>query len=103
MDNKKARALIFLMNCLPSYDNRSIDDIIDHALNYNEEMETVSGKMNIEILRLLDEGYTEDEIYDMIDGLLPEGIDKLSEEQKLIVRDDTKKLILKRKENMNYE
>ena len=103
MDNKKVKALIFLMNCLSSYDNRSIDDIIDHALNYNEEMETVSGKMNIEILRLLDEGYIEDEIYDMVDSLLPEGIDKLSEEQKQIVRDDTKKLILKRKENLNYE
>jgi len=37
MDNKKVKALIFLMTCLSSYDNRSIDDIIDHALNYNEE------------------------------------------------------------------
>lgn len=103
MGNKKTRALIFLMNCLSSYDNKSIDDIIDHALNYNEEMETVSCKMNMEILRLLDEGYTENEIYDMIDSLLPKGIESLSEDQKLVIRNDAKKLILKRKENLNYE
>jgi len=103
MDNKKVKALIFLMTCLSSYDNRSIDDIIDHALNYNEEMETVSCKMNMEILRLLDEGYTENEIYDMIDGLLPKGIENLSEDQKLVIRNDARKLIKKRKERFNYE
>ena len=101
--NKKVHALISLMNCFPSYDNKSIDDIIDYVLNYNEEMETVSCKMNMEILRLLDEGYTENEIYDMIDSLLPKGIENLSEDQKLVIRNDAKKLILRRKENLNYE
>ena len=85
------------------YDNTSIDEILDHASKYTEDMDRVQGHMDIEVLRLLSEGYTEEQILDMIDSLSVKDIENLSTEEKQIVRDDTKKLILKRKENLNYE
>ena len=49
------------------------------------------------------EGHTEEEVLNMIDSLSVKDIENLSAEEKQVVRDDTKKLILKRKENLNYE
>ena len=92
-----------LVNSMSGYDNYSLDDMFEHALNYNEEMDNVSFKMNMLMLRLLNDGFTEDEVYEMINSLLPEGMENLTEEQKIIIRNDAKKLIKKRKENLNYE
>lgn len=101
----KKDALIFLsfMSSLAEYDGYTLDEILEHSLNYTEEMDDVSSKMNILMFRLLNDGFTEDEVYEMINSLLPEGMENLTEEQKTVVRNDAKKLIKKRKENLNYE
>ncbi len=104
MSNK--RELIMLLNlvaAIAEYDGNNVDDIINHALNYTEAMDDVGFKMDMLMFRLLDEGHTESEVYEMIDNLLPEGIENLSEDQKTIVRNDAKKLLKKREENLNYE
>ena len=95
--------LLSLIGSLAGYDNESIDEIIDHSLNYTEEMDDVRLKLDLLVFRLLNDGFSEDEVYEMIDNLLPEGMENLKEEQKTIVRNDTKKLIKRRKENLNYE
>ena len=95
--------LLSIIDAMAHYDNTSIDEILDHASKYTEEMDDVSFKMNMLMLRLLDDGFTEDEVYEMINTLLPEGMEDLTEDQKTIVRNDAKKIILKRKENFNYE
>jgi hypothetical protein len=102
----KKRALFMALNLAASlggYDSESIDEMVDHALNYTEAMETVSIKMDILMFRLLNDGFSEDEVYEMVNNLLPEGMEELTEEQKCVVRKDAKKLIKKRKENLNYE
>ena len=101
--HKGSLILLSIIETMARYDNTSIDEILDHASKYTEDMDKVQGHMNIEVLRLLSEGYTEDEILSMIDNLSVENIENLSAEERQIVRDDTKKLILKRKGNLNYE
>ncbi len=95
--------LLSLIGSLAGYDNESIDEMIDHSLNYNEAMETASIKLDLLMFKLLDAGFSEDEVYEMVNSLLPEGMEELTEEQKCVVRTDAKKLIKKRKENLNYE
>ena len=101
--HKGSLILLSIIETMAHYDNTSLDEILDHALNYTEEMDAVSSKMNILMLRLLNDGFTEDEVCEIINNLLLEGMENLNEDEKQIVRDDTKKLILKRKENLNYE
>ena len=72
-------------------------------MNYTEEMDDVKIKLDLLVFRLLNDGFSEDEVYEMVNNLLPEGMEELTEEQKCVVRNDAKKLIKKRKENLNYE
>ena len=95
--------LLSLIGSLAGYDSESIDEVIDHALNYTEEMDDVKIKLDLLVFRLLNDGFSEDEVYEMVNNLLPEGMEELTEEQKCVVRNDAKKLIKKRKENLNYE
>ncbi len=95
--------LLSLIGSLAGYDSDSIDEVIDHALNYTEEMDDVKIKLDLLVFRLLNDGFSEDEVYEMVNNLLPEGMEELTEEQKCVVRNDAKKLIKKRKENLNYE
>lgn len=101
---KKGSILLLSLICsLAGYDSDSIDEVIDHALNYTEAMDDVKIKLDLLVFRLLNDGFSEDEVYEMVNNLLPEGMEELTEEQKCIVRNDAKKLIKKRKENLNYE
>lgn len=103
----KTKDLFIALNLAASiggaYDGNNADEIIHQLLNYNEAMHSVSGKMVVLTFRLLNDGFSEDEVYKMIDTLSPEGMEELTEEQKCVVRNDAKKLILKRKENLYYE
>ena len=101
--HKGSLILLSLISSLAGYDSETIDEAIDHSLNYNEAMEDAKIKLDLLVFRLLNDGFKEDEVYEMIDNLLPEGMENLSDDEKSIVRNDTKKLILKRKENLYYE
>ena len=56
------------------------DEAIDHALNYTEEMDDVKIKLDLLVFRLLNDGFSEDEVYEMVNNLLPEGMEELTEE-----------------------
>ena len=101
--HKSSLLLLSLIGSLAGYDEYDLEEELDHSLKYTSEMEHTRTKMDILMFRLLNDGFSEDEVYEMIDNLLPEGMENLSDDEKTIVRNDAKKLIKRRKENLNYE
>ena len=101
--HKGSLILLSIIEAMAHYDDTSLDEVFNYALNYTEDMDIVKGNLYMEALRLQSEGHTEEEVLNMIDSLSVKDIENLSAEEKQVVRDDTKKLILKRKENLNYE
>ena len=93
--HKGSLILLSIIETMAHYDDTSLEEMFDHAINYTEEMDDVSSEMNMLILRLLSDGFTEDEVYEMINNLLPEGMENLTEDQKTIVRNDAKKRLKK--------
>ena len=82
---------------------RDLDDLIDRSIEYNEASENVKFYMNLKLIKLINEGYTDDEILEMIDMLDVEGLKELPQNKQNYVREETKKLIMKRKERFEYE
>ena len=105
MSNKKDLIMFAaLVDAVACYDDKkSFNDICEYASTHRDAVIDVETHMNIELLRMLSNGYTEDEILEILDLIMPKGMKNLTSEEKQIVRNDARKLILKRKEFKNYE
>ncbi len=87
----------------PYGDHWGIDDLLERNIEYDEQAEDCKFYMNLKLIKLLNEGYTEDEILEMINDISVEGMESLSADKQKYVIDETKKLVMKRKEILNYE
>lgn len=98
-------ATIFTMQMMldPYGEFLDLDELIDRNIEYDPKAEDVKFHMNLELIRLLNEGYTEDEILEIVNTLDVKGLKELSEPKQEYVRDETRKLVLKRKERLLYE
>lgn len=79
------------------------ENLYERGIAYDETAERCKLHMNLELIKLLNEGCTDDEVLEMINDMYVEGMECLSLDKIEYVREETKKLVMKRKERFENE
>lgn len=100
---EKLQLVFFIISgiLLDPYDDEIYEK--ENFLDYDQQIEECKFYMNLALIKLINEGCSEEELLEMIDDIEIIGLKDLSEIKQKYIKEESKKLIMKRKEKFIYE